>query len=124
MLPVHVLMLQASGTPQGQSPFGMLFMFGAIFAIFYFLLIRPQRNQQKAHDEMVAALSKGDDVATIAQPILDLSNARQEEAVPVEYLAPLGSQDATRDTLRPLLSNELRFDAAVDRAARRRRGAA
>jgi preprotein translocase subunit YajC len=43
----------------------MLFMFGAIFAIFYFLLIRPQRNQQKAHDEMVAALSKGDDVATI-----------------------------------------------------------
>ncbi len=65
MLPVHVLMLQASGTPQGQSPFGMLFMFGAIFAIFYFLLIRPQRNQQKAHDEMVAALSKGDDVATI-----------------------------------------------------------
>ena len=65
MLPVHLLMLQASGTPQGQNPFGMLFMFGAIFAIFYFLLIRPQRNQQKAHDEMVAALSKGDDVATI-----------------------------------------------------------
>jgi len=65
VLPVHLLMLQASGTPQGQNPFGMLFMFGAIFAIFYFLLIRPQRNQQKAHDEMVAALSKGDDVATI-----------------------------------------------------------
>ena len=65
MLPVHLLMLQASGTPQGQNPFGMLFMFGAIFAIFYFLLIRPQRNQQKAHDEMVAALSKGDEVATI-----------------------------------------------------------
>ena len=64
MLPVHVLMLQASGTPQGQSPFRMLFMFGAIFAIFYFLLIRPQRNQQKKHDEMVAALSKGDEVAT------------------------------------------------------------
>jgi preprotein translocase subunit YajC len=65
VLPVHLLMLQASGTPQGQNPFGMLFMFGAIFAIFYFLLIRPQRNQQKAHDEMVAALSKGDEVATI-----------------------------------------------------------
>lgn len=64
-MPVHLLMLQANGTPQGQSPFGMLFMFGAIFAIFYFLLIRPQRNQQKAHDEMVAALSKGDEVATI-----------------------------------------------------------
>ncbi len=65
MLPVHMLMLQASGTPQGQSPFGMLFMFAAIFAIFYFLLIRPQRKQQKDHDEMVAALSKGDEVATV-----------------------------------------------------------
>ena len=60
-----MLMLQASGTPQGQSPFGMLFMFAAIFAIFYFLLIRPQRKQQKDHDEMVAALSKGDEVATV-----------------------------------------------------------
>jgi preprotein translocase subunit YajC len=60
-----MLMLQASGTPQGQSPFGMLFMFAAIFAIFYFLLIRPQRKQQKDHDEMVAALSKGDEVASV-----------------------------------------------------------
>ena len=65
MLPVHMLMLQASGTPQGQSPFGMLFMFAAIFAMFYFLLIRPQRKQQKDHDEMVAALSKGDEVASV-----------------------------------------------------------
>ncbi len=65
MLPVHMLMLQASGTPQGQSPFGMLFMFAAIFAIFYFLLIRPQRKQQKDHDDMVTALSKGDEVATV-----------------------------------------------------------
>ena len=56
MLPVHMLMLQASSTPQGQSPFGMLFMFAAIFAIFYFLLIKPQRKQQKDHDEMVATI--------------------------------------------------------------------
>ena len=41
-----MLMLQAEGAPQGQSPFGMLFMFAAIFAIFYFLLIRPQKQQQ------------------------------------------------------------------------------
>jgi preprotein translocase subunit YajC len=62
---IQMLMLQASGTPQGQSPFGMLFMFAAIFAIFYFLLIRPQKQQQKAHAEMVAQLSKGDEVETI-----------------------------------------------------------
>ncbi|MBW3534951.1 MAG: preprotein translocase subunit YajC [Gemmatimonadetes bacterium] len=36
----------------------------AIFAIFYFLLIRPQRKQQKLHEAMVEALKKGDDVVT------------------------------------------------------------
>lgn len=40
-------------------------MFGAIFLIFYFLLIRPQRKQQKSHDEMVKTLSRGDEVVTI-----------------------------------------------------------
>lgn len=44
---------------------GTVFMFGAIFVIFYFLLIRPQRKQQKQHDEMVKALSRGDEVVTI-----------------------------------------------------------
>lgn len=65
MLTLPMLMLQATGSPQGQSPFGMLFMFAAIFAIFYFLLIRPQKQQQKAHSEMVAALARGDEIATI-----------------------------------------------------------
>jgi preprotein translocase subunit YajC len=49
----------------GPNPFGTVFMFGAIFLIFYFLLIRPQRKQQKSHDEMVKSLSRGDEVVTI-----------------------------------------------------------
>ena len=49
----------------GPNPFGTVFMFGAIFLIFYFLLIRPQRKQQKSHDEMVQSLSRGDEVVTI-----------------------------------------------------------
>ena len=36
----------------------------AIFAIFYFLLIRPQRKEQQRHRQMVEALKKGDDVVT------------------------------------------------------------
>ena len=52
-------------TPGGANPFGTVFMFGAIFLIFYFLLIRPQRKQQKSHDEMVKSLSRGDEVVTI-----------------------------------------------------------
>lgn len=35
-----------------------------IFAIFYFLMIRPQQKQQKKHRDMIAALKKGDRVVT------------------------------------------------------------
>jgi preprotein translocase subunit YajC len=37
----------------------------ALFVIFYFLLIRPQQKRQKDHKEMVAGLTKGDEVVTM-----------------------------------------------------------
>ena len=33
-----------------------------IFAIFYFLLIRPQQKRPKQHKEMVAAIQRGDKI--------------------------------------------------------------
>ncbi|MBI4371164.1 MAG: preprotein translocase subunit YajC [Elusimicrobia bacterium] len=36
----------------------------AIFAIFYFLLIRPQQKQQKEHEAMLKNLKAGDKVLT------------------------------------------------------------
>jgi len=36
----------------------------ALFAIFYFLVIRPQQNQAKKHKEMLSALKKGDKIIT------------------------------------------------------------
>jgi preprotein translocase subunit YajC len=39
-------------------------MYGAIFAIFYFILIRPQAAQRKTHDELVRNLKKGDEIVT------------------------------------------------------------
>lgn len=36
-----------------------------MFVIFYFLLIRPQQKRQKARNEMLNALKKGDKVVTI-----------------------------------------------------------
>ena len=35
-----------------------------LFAVFYFLLIRPQLKQSKQHKQLVSALTKGDEVAT------------------------------------------------------------
>ncbi len=36
-----------------------------IFAIFYFLLIRPQQKRAKQHREFLNALSRGDEVMTV-----------------------------------------------------------
>ncbi len=36
----------------------------AIFAVFWFLMIRPQMRQQKAHQEKIAGLKRGDEVVT------------------------------------------------------------
>jgi len=35
-----------------------------LFAIFYFLIIRPQQKQQKEHAAMLSALTKGDKIVT------------------------------------------------------------
>jgi preprotein translocase subunit YajC len=40
-------------------------MLAMFVAIFYLLLIRPQRQQQKRHQQMVKDLRRGDEVATI-----------------------------------------------------------
>ena len=41
-----------------------LLPFLLIGAVFWFLVMRPQRKRQKEHAEMVGALSKGDEVVT------------------------------------------------------------
>ena len=42
----------------------MLFLYVPIFLIFYFLVIRPQRQQQKKIKAMLANLKKNDEVVT------------------------------------------------------------
>lgn len=58
------LLLMAS-PDGGANPMGTLFMLAAFFAILYFLLIRPQRQQQKEHQNLIENLQKGDEVVTV-----------------------------------------------------------
>ena len=60
----HTLLLVASPEGGQTSLMPMIIMWTAIIAIFYFLLIRPQKKAQERHQEMVAGLKKGDDVMT------------------------------------------------------------
>ena len=51
--------------PAGANPLvGPLFMYGAIFIIFYFVLIRPGQKQRKVHEALIKGLKKGDEVVT------------------------------------------------------------
>jgi len=53
----------AQAAQQGDA-FGFFLPMIVIFVAFYFLLIRPQQKRQKAHTELVGALSTGDEVLT------------------------------------------------------------
>jgi preprotein translocase subunit YajC len=52
------------GTSSGPGMQPLLFMMIAMFAVMYFLTIRPQQKREKERREMLAALSKGDRVIT------------------------------------------------------------
>jgi preprotein translocase subunit YajC len=43
---------------------GFFLILIAMFAIMYFLLIRPQRQQQKRHAQLISSLKVGDEVIT------------------------------------------------------------
>ena len=58
-----VIWLQA-GEGNGGDPLSFLIPMGAIFLIFYFLLIRPQQKKQKDHESLLKAVGKGDRVVT------------------------------------------------------------
>ena len=48
----------------GNAMFVMMVQIAAMIAIFYFILIRPQRKERERHQEMLKALAKGDQVLT------------------------------------------------------------
>ncbi len=50
----------------------------ALFAIFYFLIIRPQQKQAKAHKEMIANLKKGDKIVTNGGLIVEITAVSDE----------------------------------------------
>lgn len=55
---------QAPAGAQAASPLLQMVPFILIFVIFYMLLIRPQRRQQKEREKMIAALKRNDHVIT------------------------------------------------------------
>ncbi len=65
MLPINLLAMASPGGGGGSGGSMMtMLMFGSIFAIFYFMIIRPQKKQADTRKSMIEALKRGDKVVT------------------------------------------------------------
>ena len=71
-------LLQAAPAPGGGSTLlPLLFQFGLIFLIFYFLIIRPQQKQRKRHEEALRNLKKGDRIVTTGGIVAEVIHIKQ-----------------------------------------------
>lgn len=70
---------QAAGGAGAGAAFAQFIPLILIFAIMYFLMIRPQQKRLKAHREMVAAVKKGDHVVTQGGILGKVTSVRDEE---------------------------------------------
>lgn len=53
-----------AASQQGGDPIMTVVMFGAIFAIFYFMIIRPQQKRAKEREKLLSNIEKGDKIVT------------------------------------------------------------
>ncbi len=88
----------------------------AIFAVFYFLIIRPQQKQMKEHKDAMNALKKGDRVVTGGGIIGTVVHAPEGNA---EITVDLN--DTTRVTvLRATITTVLKAETANDDSAKKK----
>lgn len=88
---------QTAPASGGAAAFAQFVPLVAIFAIFYFLMIRPQQKRAKAHRAMIDAVKKGDEVVTGGGLIGKVVRVIDAE-VEVE-IAPMVKVRALRSTL-------------------------
>ena len=74
-----------------------------IFAIMWFLLIRPQQKKMKEHRAMVAAVRKGDQVITQGGLIGKISRVKDDDEVEVEIASGVKVR-LVRNTIAQVLS--------------------
>ena len=100
----------AAGNAGAGAAFAQFIPLILIFAIMYFLMIRPQQKRVKQHREMVAALKKGDQVVTQGGIIGKVSSVRDEEleveiATGVKVRVVRGTVSQVLNKTEPLAAN-------------------
>lgn len=93
-----ILALQFGGGAGGSmAPF--LLQIVAIFAIFYFLIIRPQQAQKRKHEEALRNIKRGDQVVTFGGIIGEVIHVKEsttegDKARPMEDQVTIKSAES------------------------------
>jgi len=75
-----------------------------VFAIMYFLLIRPQQKKLKDHQALVSALRRGDQVVTSGGLIGKVTKVKEEVGEIEVEIAPGVNVRVVRSTVQSVLS--------------------
>jgi preprotein translocase subunit YajC len=70
-----LFLLQATGNPN--AIFANLAVPFAIFAIFYFIVFRPQQKQRKQLETLMRGLKRGDEVVTLGGLVGEVQHVRE-----------------------------------------------
>ena len=70
-----------SATPGGSSLMPFLFQLGAIMAIFYFLMIRPESKRRKERQQMIDSLARHDKIVTIGGLYGEIQDVHEDRVV-------------------------------------------
>ena len=98
---------QTAGTAAaGSSLGGMVIQLLLIFAIFYFLLIRPQQKRLKEHEARLRAIKRGDKVVTGGGIIAKIVEAKEGEDEIKAEIAEGDKVTISRATVREVISEE------------------
>lgn len=86
------------------AAFTSIVPFILIFAIMYFLLIRPQQRKVKEHQAMVAALRRGDEVVTSGGLVGKVTRVKDDSGEIEVEIAPTVKVRVIRSTVSQVLS--------------------
>lgn len=78
---MSILLQMASGSGTGGSSYSMLIAMVAVFALMYFMMIRPQKKRQKEEQEMRSSVEIGDEIITIGGIVGKVVTIREEDIV-------------------------------------------
>lgn len=95
------------GQAAGGSPLMSIGMMVAIFAIFYFLLIRPQKKQQQKLQQSIASLKKGDKIIVSGGIVAEYVSDKEGGRVAIVKLSENTKIEIIKSSISAVVTEEM-----------------